>query len=113
MDRHLDGPGRPPRLTDDADTDDIIDALLPVLGGIVDRRIAARGAGGGTAWHDAGLETRHAWDRFAQARTPVETADTITALGNAVAQLSTWLPGYDHDTGTIVAPGEEPEGEDR
>lgn len=61
------------------------------------------------SWHDAGLEVWHAWDRFSSARTPIETADAIVALSNAMSMLATFLPGYDYGTGTVVDPDDEPD----
>lgn len=55
-------------------------------------------------WQDAGVTAFRAWEQFAAARTPIEQADAVTALSNAMTDLATWLPGYDYETGTI--PGE-------
>lgn len=58
-------------------------------------------------WHDAALSAWHAWDRFSTARTPIEQADAIGDLADAMSNLATWLPGYDDRTGRISDPDEE------
>lgn len=67
--------------------------------------------GAGTAaladdWHEAGLSAYRAWDRFSSASTPVEQADAITEMSNAMVDLATFLPGYDAETGTVIDPNE-------
>lgn len=101
------------RQTGDAETDDIVDELCPVLGEIAARRTAANSAAVDVAWHDAGLELWRAWTRFAEARTPVEAAEAITGMSNAVTDLATFLPGYDYNSGTIVDEDEKEESGDR
>lgn len=65
------------------------------------------------SWHDAGLEVWHAWDKFSSARTPIETADSIVALSNAMSMLATFLPGYDYGAGTIVDTDDESDAQAR
>jgi DNA-binding FadR family transcriptional regulator len=69
----------------------------------------ARGAATEESWHEAALEAWHTWDRFSNARTPVEAADAIVAMNNAMSMVATFLPGYDYRTGTIVHPDDEPD----
>lgn len=101
-----------PRQTGDVATDDIVDALVPVLSEIVAQRTVASSAVADAAWHDAGLEVWRAWTRFAQARTPVATAEAITSMSNAVTDLATFLPGYDYNRGTVVEADEDEEAGD-
>ncbi|MCK2245213.1 MULTISPECIES: hypothetical protein [unclassified Crossiella] len=102
-----------PRQEDDADTEDIIDATVPVIGMVVAQEVLTRGAAVDEAWHEAGTEARHAWEQFSRACTPVDTADAIVALSNAMAALATFLPGYDYRTGSIIEPDDEPDAQPR
>lgn len=57
--------------------------------------------GGENSWHDAGLSVYWAWQRFVSSPDPVLRANAIIKLSDAISDLSTWLPGYDYETGTI------------
>ena len=53
------------------------------------------------AWQDAGVEADYRWHLFANAKTPLDQAEAVTALSNAMSDLRTWLAGYDADTNTL------------
>lgn len=55
-----------------------------------------------TSWHDAGLDVYWTWDRFKVASTPLDQAEALTAMSNAMSDLATYLPGYDYERGEIV-----------
>jgi hypothetical protein len=57
-------------------------------------------APGQQGWHDAGLAAWWTWDRYRNAVSPLDAANHLVELNNAMADLVTWLPGYDVDTGT-------------
>lgn len=59
---------------------------------------------GEVGWHDAGRSVYYAWERLKASRNPLEWADAINNLSNAMSDLATWLPGYDLDTGTLREP---------
>jgi hypothetical protein len=52
-------------------------------------------------WHDAALEAEYRWHLFVTAKDPLSQAMAITDLSNAMHDLTTWLPGYDPNTGTM------------
>lgn len=60
-----------------------------------------------TAWHEAALSAWHAWERLSFASTPLDYADAVVAMSNAMSDLGTFLPGYDYRTGTIPRSDEE------
>ncbi len=52
--------------------------------------------------HAEGLAAENARDpRWANARTPLDQANAVVNLGNAMSDLVTWLPGYDLETGRL------------
>lgn len=57
-------------------------------------------------WHDAGLDVWNTWDRYVNAKSPLDAASLLVELNNDIAQLGTWLPGYDYESGTIPEEGE-------
>lgn len=59
-----------------------------------------------SGWHDAGLSVWRLWERYRDARGPLDAANSLVELNNAMANLVTWLPGYNYNTGTVP---EEPQ----
>jgi hypothetical protein len=53
------------------------------------------------AWHDAGLTLDMALDDLLTAKTPVEFSEAVIHVSNARHDLRTFLPGWDHETGTL------------
>lgn len=51
-------------------------------------------------WHAAGAEVVFRWREFRRASTPLEQANALVSLSNAMSDLGSWIPGYDidHDT---------------
>ena len=47
-----------------------------------------------------------AWDRFTQARTVIDQAYALTALNDAIFDLSTWHPEFDSERGEIPPDGD-------
>lgn len=101
-----------PRRSDDAESTDILDAILPEIGKIVAEQqpVGDRTA---TAWQGAGLAVWNAWEEFCAAANPLQAAGPIRSLNDAISDLATFLPGYDYNTGTIVHPDEARETGDR
>lgn len=62
-----------------------------------------------TGWHDAGFDVYYAWDRLAKAGDPIEFANAVRLMQDAMGALSSWLPGYDYDKGVVVDPREDSE----
>ena len=58
---------------------------------------------------DAVAAAHEAWVRFETSSGPFAQAQAVVALQNAMHDLSTWLPGYDIETGIVTVPGREPE----
>jgi hypothetical protein len=52
-------------------------------------------------WHDAAIEADYQWSRFTDAKTPLEQANALVNLANAMDDLRTFLPGYDYESGTL------------
>ena len=50
-----------------------------------------------------------AWVKFETSRGPLAQAHAVVDLQNAMHDLSTWLPGYDVETGIVTIPWREPE----
>ena len=46
------------------------------------------------------------WSQYTAADGPVTQAERLIALANAVADLATFLPGYDVDKGEVTRPGD-------
>ena len=57
-----------------------------------------------SSWHDSGLNVNHYFEMFAAAKTPVEQAQYLIELTNAMSDLRTWLPGYDIETDVVIDP---------
>lgn len=52
-------------------------------------------------WHEAGIEADYRWHLFTHAKTPLDQAQALVDLANAMFTLRTWLPGYDYENGTL------------
>lgn len=59
------------------------------------------------SWHNAGLEVAYRWDCFQSANNPVDQADQLVELSNAISDLKSWLPEFDIETGTMPWDREE------
>ena len=56
---------------------------------------------------DAAIAAHLAWRSFAEASTPTSQASALLELNEAMSDLTSWLPGYDYETGTIAAERDE------
>jgi hypothetical protein len=63
-------------------------------------------------WHDAGRSAYWDWERLIEARTPIEVAQAMINLSNSMADLVSWLPGWDWERGILHDPADKstPEG---
>lgn len=59
-------------------------------------------------WYDAGESAYLAFENLSAAQTLPEQATAWDALTNAMADLVSFLPGWDVDRGVLVVEGDEP-----
>lgn len=52
-------------------------------------------------WREAGLEAVYQWHQFAKAGSILEQAGALVKLSNAMHDMSTFLPGYEWESGTM------------
>jgi hypothetical protein len=62
---------------------------------------AAEPTPAGDGWHDAARTAWWEWERLSDARTPIEAAQAMVNLSNAMSDLVTWLPDWDADRGML------------
>lgn len=52
-------------------------------------------------WPEAVFEVDYEWYRFCHATTPLDQAQALVRLQDAMSDLRTFLPGYDYGTGML------------
>jgi hypothetical protein len=62
-------------------------------------------------WHDAAEEVHYQWHRFSTSTDELNRAHALLELSNAMGDLTSFLPGYDADSGTL--PWEREDWEER
>jgi hypothetical protein len=56
---------------------------------------------------DAALAVYWDWDRFIGTSDPLLAASALISLSNSMSDLSSWLPGYNVNTGKVEETGYE------